>query len=276
MTRALILVLFATVAAAGDDVIPAATRLDHVGRGVAVIFSPDLTVPGNCDFYAALGFTCFAEADWAVVLEGIRKHGGIRTVVLETHGTNGNGLKLQRSYDAAAERSYISVGALQEKLEPAGVHYLILSACNSERLLRSSIYRQLDPHTKDKLFLPATRGIIGASSDWDAARSTVTVLIPQSSQVEMTVVGQIGELGRCTRDQVLAAAPNPPREFAISDLMMQILLRKAQLRSPSGVDEVSLSAKRSAARESETLLSELKRHLETLAVRYPPADARAR
>src|SRR5512134_2520137 len=83
------------------------------GRGVAIVFSPDLSVPGNCDFYSALGFACFEDTDWTRVLAAIRDHGEMRVVVLETHGTNGHGLKLQRSKDPQAERSYVSVAALQ-------------------------------------------------------------------------------------------------------------------------------------------------------------------
>ncbi|MGZ8832749.1 MAG: hypothetical protein ACXW19_06095 [Thermoanaerobaculia bacterium] len=36
-------------------------RLSEVGTGVAVVFSPDLSVKGNCHFYAALGFACFDD-----------------------------------------------------------------------------------------------------------------------------------------------------------------------------------------------------------------------
>src|SRR5690348_832250 len=82
--------------------------LTGLGTGVAVVFSPDLSVPGNCGFYRALGFACFDDADWTRVLAGIHEQNtqsperAIRTVILETHGTNGNGLKLQRSHDADA------------------------------------------------------------------------------------------------------------------------------------------------------------------------------
>ncbi|HET7710671.1 MAG TPA: hypothetical protein VFL80_01950, partial [Thermoanaerobaculia bacterium] len=49
-------------------------RLADLGRGVAVVFTPDLSVPGNCHFYRALGFACFDDADWTRVLDGIRLH----------------------------------------------------------------------------------------------------------------------------------------------------------------------------------------------------------
>ena len=80
----------------------------NTGRGVGVVFSPDLSVPGNCRFYESLGFACFQNADWNRVLTDIRIYNlfheddGIRTLILETHGTNGNGLKLQTSYIRSA------------------------------------------------------------------------------------------------------------------------------------------------------------------------------
>src|SRR5436305_1873818 len=78
-------------------------KIGDLGRGIGIVFSPDLSVRGNCRFYEAIGFTCFESTDWSRVLDGIRLHNvlypeqAIRTLILETHGTNGNGLKLQQS-----------------------------------------------------------------------------------------------------------------------------------------------------------------------------------
>src|SRR5207249_11788653 len=94
----------------------------------------------------------------------------------ETNGTNGNGLKLQSSYAHTAERSYIAAGALQERLEPEGIYYVIISACNSGRLLRPYIRNELDPYNGDRLFLPATCGIVSASEGFDGSRSAVTLV----------------------------------------------------------------------------------------------------
>src|SRR6266852_3278745 len=176
--------------------VPAA-KVGDIGRGVGVVFSPDLSVDDNCRFYEALGFACFQDADWNRVLENVHRYNElyperrIFTLVLETHGTNGNGLKLQGSYDPDAERSYVSAGALQQRLEPEGIYYVIISACNSGRLLRPSIYNQLDPNNGDKLFLPATKGIVNASPDFVASRSAVTIITPQSSHIETTLVGKV-------------------------------------------------------------------------------------
>src|SRR4051812_12054045 len=45
---------------------PAGTesRIDDIGRGVGVVFSPDLSVRNNCRFYEALGFACFQDPNW--------------------------------------------------------------------------------------------------------------------------------------------------------------------------------------------------------------------
>lgn len=228
-----------------------ADRLAELGHGVGIVFSPDLSVEGNCRFYQSLGFACFQDADWTRILDDIRTHNifhpenRIRTLVLETHGTNGNGLKLQRSYDPRADRSYISVGALQEHLEPDGVRYIIISACNSRRLLRSTIYRSLDPNPGDKLFLPPTCGIVNASADYDPTRSRIVVATPSASHIETTLVGNLRELAPVTRRVIeLAAKTNgirPPKQFAVSDLTMEMLLRDPRLELQTGesIDELS-------------------------------------
>jgi hypothetical protein len=246
-------------------------RLTEVGNGVAVVFSPDLSVPGNCRFYAALGFACFDDPNWSHVLDGIHawntKHASrsIRTVVLETHGTNGNGLKLQASHDVNDDRSYISVGGLEERLEVEGVRYILISACNSGRLLRPSIIKSLDRENGDKLFLPATCGIIDASDDWSPSQSGITVLTPASSHIEMTVVGSIKELSPRAR-RLLRASP-PIKEFAVSDLMMEMLTHSPnlQLRVGAGVD--ALSREENPEDASERLFAAFLRRLDQLARR---------
>jgi len=227
------------------------TKIREIGRGVGVVFSPDLSVSGNCRFYQALGFACFQDADWNHVLDQIHQNNDLHpdrriyTLVLETHGTNGNGLKLQNSYAPTSERSYISIGALQERLEPEGIYYVIVSACNSGRLLRPYIYNELDPYNGDRLFLPATCGIVNASSDFDPSRNAVTIITPLSSHIETTLVGSIRELAPAARNAILASARalnvKAPAQFAVSDLMVQMLTRDSDLELASGryVDELS-------------------------------------
>jgi hypothetical protein len=293
MVRRLILLalLISATAALADETTPILVarawpvdpyaRLSEIGRGVGIVFTPDLSVPGNCRFYESLGFACFEDADWTHVLDDIRLHNifhpdnRIRTLILETHGTNGNGLKVQRSYAPNADRSYISVGALQERLEPDGVRYIIISACNSGRLLRPSIYRSLDPNPGDKLFLPPTCGIVGATSGFDGARSRVTVVTPASSHIETSLAGRVRELAPVTRKLITDAAKargvRTPVQFAVSDMLMQMLLRDPHLSltTTGYVDELSKDI--SSASSSEGLYKSFVAYLNGMAAREMPA-----
>ncbi|HEX7153671.1 MAG TPA: hypothetical protein VF618_19435 [Thermoanaerobaculia bacterium] len=252
-------------------------EVGDIGEGIAVVFSPDLSVPGNCRFYTALGFACFENADWSEILRDIRTHNiahpssMIRTLILETHGTNGNGLKVQTGKNAKDPRSYISVGALQERVEPDGVRYIIISACNSGRLLRPQIYRKLDRNTGDKLFLPATRGIIDATASWDPARSRVTVLTPAESHIETTLVGHLRELAPSTRDAIAAVAEERgielPNQFAISDMLIRMLVREPDLELRTGAHVEEFSPKVDSQEESERRFRALIQHLEATARR---------
>lgn len=251
--------------------------LDGIGNGVGIVFSPDLSVPGNCRFYQALGFACFDSADWLEVLSAIHANNiddrgrRIRTLILETHGTNGEGLKLQTGKGAQDERSYISVGALQEWLEPVGVKYVIVSACNSGRLLRPEIYLKLNRNNGDKLFLPATRGIIDASDLFDPKRNDITVITPGASQIETTVVGRIGELAPATRKALEAAAKERgvalPGQFAVSEMFIKMLTRDPSLELRTGAWVEQLSKVQTSPQGSERIFGAFLSHLDAVAGR---------
>jgi len=260
------------------------TKIAETGRGVGIVFSPDLSVPGNCRFYQSLGFACFEDADWDAVLSGIRTYNilyperAIRTLILETHGTNGNGLKLQQSYDPAADRSYISVGALQERVEPDGVRYIVISACNSRRLLRPAIYRALDPYNGDKLFLPATLGIINASEDWDPERSRIVVATPATSHIEQTLAGTLRELSPTTRRALTVSARalgiEPPKQFAVSEMFMQMLLRDSTLELATNESIDQLSRDMTPESRGEKLFRSFVKYVDHLSAReYPKKKA---
>lgn len=284
-TLVLVLILAASAQAADRTEVllakawPAAkvAGLDELGTGIGVVFTPDLSVKDNCRFFEALGFACFESADWLEVLSDIHawntSHPGrrIRTLVLETHGTNGNGLKLQTGKKPEDERSYIAVAALQEMLEPAGVRYVILSACNSGRLLRPEIYRKLDPDNGDKLFLPATLGIIDATDDFDPKRTTITVITPATSHIETTLVGSLSELAPETREALAAAAKKRgielPKQFAVSEMLIQMLLRDPQLQLRTGAHVEELSKEQTTPETSERIFRAFVSHLDALAAR---------
>ena len=258
-----------------------AKKTSEIGRGIGVVFSPDLSVKDNCRFYQALGFACFQDADWSNILTGIHTYNllnpdrPISTLILETHGTNGNGLKVQESYEPAAARSYIAVGALQERLEADGIYYVIISACNSGRLLRPAIYNRLDPYCGDKLFLPATNGILDASAEFDPRLSAVMIIRPQSSHIETTLVGRVAELRPVTRRAVVAAAKarglTLPKEFAVSDMLVQMLTRDAGLVLVSGAYTDELSKDIRSEDTSEALFTRFLTHLNAVAAREQTA-----
>lgn len=259
----------------------ASHSVGDIGRGVGVVFSPDLSVPDNCRFYQSLGFACFQGADWNKVLDDVHRYNvlyperRVFTLVLETHGTNGNGLKLQTSYDAEADRSYIAAGALQQRLEPEGIYYVIVSACNSGRLLRPAIYNQLDPNNGDKLFLPATRGIVNASPDFVASRSAVMIITPQSSHIETTLVGNVLELSPAARRAIAESAKShgivQPKEFAVSDMMTAMLTRDPKLQISAGSYVEELSRATASVDRSEQLFRKFVRYVNAVAAKqYPP------
>jgi len=254
-----------------------AAKVSEIGRGIGVVFSPDLSVEGNCRFYQSLGFTCFQDADWFHVLDDVHRHNElyperrIYTLVMETHGTNGNGLKLQKSYNPLAERSYVSIGALQQQLEPDGIYYLVISACNSGRLLRPYIYNVLDPYNGDKLFLPATCGIVNADPDFDPSLSAVTIIRPESSHIETTLVGSVRELAPSVRRAIAASAAalhiKVPTQFAISDVMMRMIVRDHELKLVANTPVEELSPEIASQDVSERLFRRFKTYLGAVAAR---------
>lgn len=261
-----------------------AKKVSEIGRGIGVVFSPDLSVKDNCRFYEALGFACFQDADWANILTGVHTFNllnpdrRIGTLILETHGTNGNGLKVQAGYEPDAPRSYISVGALQQRLESDGIFYVVISACNSGRLLRPAIYNVLNPYCGDKLFLPPTNGIVNAAEDFDPRLSAVMLIRPQSSHIETTLVGTVAELRPATRRALAAAAKlrgiTLPKEFAVSDMLVQMLTRDPYLQLVTGAYTEDLSDEIRSQQTSEQLFTRFVKHLNSVAARERPAAAK--
>lgn len=281
-----LLLLSATASAEKTEVLLAkawpaapAASLEGIGNGVGIVFSPDLSVPGNCRFYTALGFACFDSADWLQILSDIHAHNiskprqKIKTLILETHGTNGNGLKVQTGKKETDDRSYISVGALQEWLEPVGLKHIIISACNSGRLMRPEIYLKLDRTTGDKLFLPATRGIIDATDSFDPKRNPVTVITPGASHIETTLVGSLRELAPSTREALERAAKardvKLPVQFAVSEMLIKMLLRDPQLELRTGAWVEEVSKVQTSAAASERIFTAFVAHLNFLAAKDP-------
>jgi hypothetical protein len=253
-------------------------RLSDIGRHKAVIFSPDFAQPGNREFYEKLGFLYIQDASWLKALNQIvarnywHPEDRIDTIIIETHGTNGNGLKLQTGPTLRAARSYISVGALQEKLEGLGVHLCVIGACNSGRLFRPEIYKTLDPHPGDPLFLPATLGIINASREFDPGKSKMVVVRRAESEIETTSDGDTSELSPIARS-VLGLRPRAPSgvarsvHFAVSNLLIQLLTHDPRLELTSNGFANEKSRNDLTEDESDELFQRLVAYIDDVATR---------
>ena len=256
------------VASAALAEVPAApSPLTAVGRGTAIVFSPDLSLENNCAFYERLGFVCYASPSWEEVVEDIERRNAaaspeeaISVVFLEAHGTQGNGLKLQTSSARNARRSYAAVGALRERLEAAGVRYCVIAACNSRRLLRPAIYDALD---RERLFLPATLGIMNAAGR-DTGDTRLRFLARADSYIEGVSVARTDELSQPTL-RALGLASDAPMTFVVSDMFVQLVTGdpSLDLRDATPVDR--LQRIRPADAVADVLFARFVDHLDRLA-----------
>jgi len=234
-----------------SDSSEAVARLKKLGERRAIVFSPDFAASGNRQFYEGLGFVYLENADWRWVLKEImrvnrsRTEGSILEIFFETHGSNGNGLKLQRSQLRSAPRSYISLGALQEHLGAAGVGRAILGACNTGRLYRPEIYRKLNMSVKDPTVLPATLGVINASPGFDPSKSSVELVRRTDSRLEQTSEGKYQEIPASVRRALGLPASTKP--FTVSNMFIQTIVKDDRLR----VTSTGYVRKISKATESE-------------------------
>jgi hypothetical protein len=255
-----LLIALATPAAAPSP-------LTAIGRGTAIIFSPDLSLDNNCAFYERLGFVCYASPSWEEVVGDIARRNvsalpndAISVVILEAHGTQGNGLKLQASSARKAGRSYASVGALRERLGAAGVRDVVLAACNSRRLLRPAIHDRLDP---ERLYLPATLGIMNATGG-DAGGAEVRFLARAESYIEGVSVGRTDELSPSTL-RALGLADAAPMTFVVSDIFVQLAIGdpSLDLREATPVDRLALVRPQDA--NADSLFARFVEHLDRVA-----------
>jgi hypothetical protein len=244
-------------------------RLEEIGRGKGVVFSPDFAGPGNRRFYERLGFAYFEGADWRDVLAQVRAYNGARpgrpieTLILEAHGTNGNGLKLQAGGGPRAARSYVSVGGLQQRLAGAGVRLCVIAACNSGRLFRPEIYYALDTRPGDPLFLPATRGVVNAAPGFRATESDVRVLYPATSHLEAANEVYVREFAPLTATLLEGDArasdgsvSRTGARFVVSDALIAMLLNDPRLGLTAGGYVAEKSGGAPSAAESERLVQQ--------------------
>ena len=242
-----------------------ASGLTAIGRGKGIVFSPDLSEPGNCDFFRALGFACFQDPDWHKVIKEIREFNEshpedrIETLLIESHGTNGDALKLQHGKDPTAPRSYIAPAALQEQLHGTGVRVCLLAACNAGRLFRQENYLTVRGDPDNHLFEPATLGMINASANFDSARNSVTVVRRVESHIEVINECRVSELSPGARAEVIKQSNGrlqPATEIAVPEMLIQLLLKDENLHLVAWGQEMEKSRDQTKDHYREHLISQ--------------------
>jgi len=260
---------------AQPDRLESAARLKKLGERRAIVFSPDFAASGNRQLYEGLGFVYLESADWRWVLKeimrvnGSRIEGSIREIFFETHGSNGNGLKLQRSQLRSAPRSYISLGALQEHLSAAGVERAILGACNTGRLYRPEIYKRLDMSVKDPTVLPATLGVVNASPKFDPSRSHVELIRRTDSRLEQTSEGKYQELPASVRRALDLPASTKP--FTVSNMFIQTIVKDDRLQVTSRGFVRKISKDTESEPDNEAIFQSFLKFLDDIASDRPPS-----
>jgi hypothetical protein len=260
---------------AQPDRLESAARLKKLGERRAIVFSPDFAASGNRQLYEGLGFVYLESADWRWVLKEImrvnrsRTDGSIREIFFETHGSNGNGLKLQQSQLRLAPRSYISLGALQEHLAAAGVDRAILGACNTGRLYRPEIYRKLDMSVKDPTVLPATLGVVNASPKFNPSTSPVELIRRTDSRLEQTSEGQYRELPASVRRALDLPASTKP--YTVSNMFIQTIMKDDRLQVTSRGYVRKISKDTESEPDNEAIFQSFLKFLDDIASDRPPS-----
>ena len=238
--------------------------LDEIGSGKGIVFSPDLSEPGNREFYRALGFAYFEDPDWHVVMEEVRKYNNthprnrIETLLILSHGTNGDALKLQKGSQPDAPRSYIAPAALQENLEGTGIRFCLLAACNAGRLFRPENYRTVRADPGNPLFEAPTLGIINASRDFNPAKSSITMARRAESHLEVINECSLSELSPGAVAELTEDSNSdlkPSSRIAVPEMLIQLLLKDDELRLVLWGSEIEKSRAETTNKIRESLIN---------------------
>jgi len=253
-----------------------AAALCDIGRGKGIVFSPDLSEPGNREFFRALGFAYFEDPDWRNVLSQLKAYNQnhpenpVEVLLVQSHGTNGDALKLQNGNQPDALRSYISAGALLENLEGSGVHTCLLAACNAGRLFRPENYHTVRAGEGNKLFEPATLGIINASSNFDSSQSGVTAARRAESHIELINECHVSEFSMAARTALIEgsnARLKTTTRIAVPEMLIQLLLQDERLHLVSEGFEVERSQAETNDNYRERLISRFLGFVNTVAAK---------
>jgi len=267
---------------AGWPVTRKTDALCELGRGKAIVFSPDLSEPGNREFFRALGFAYFEDADWRKVIAQIKSFNHdhpaakIEVVLVQSHGTNGDALKLQAGSQPDNDRSYISIGGLLENLEGSGVRACLLAACNSGRLFRPENIQEVKPVEGNHLFEPATLGIVNASPSFDLSQSTINIGRRAESHIEIINECRISEFSPAVRSDLALVSNGRLKgttKIAVPEMLIQLLTNDQRLNLVSGGYDVIKSSAETNDNYREQLINRFLRLVNSVGERGNRADS---
>lgn len=253
------------------------SALRSIGRGKGIIFSPDLSEPGNRAFYAALGFAYFEGPDWHAILEQLRTYNRshpdnqVEVLLVQSHGTNGDALKLQNNSQPDAPRSYISPGGLLERLQGSGVRACLLAACNAGRLFRPESYHSVRAGPGNRLFEPATLGVIDSSANFDPAQTNITIARRAESHIEVINECRLSEFSAVTRGALLDPSSqgdlNAATRIAVPEMLIQLLLSDERLHLVADGFEMEKSKTETDDNYREHLIRRFLRFVDSLPIK---------
>lgn len=254
--------------------------LRDLGRGKGIVFSPDLSEPGNREFFGALGFAYFEDADWHVVLDQLHSYNRshpenpVEVLFIQSHGTNGDALKLQNGNQPDLPRSYVSPAGLLERLAGTGVRKVLLAACNAGRLFRPENYHTVTAEEGNRLFEPATLGVINASKDFDPLQSDITIARRAESHLEVINECHLSEFSPMTRStlQSVRGGLNAKTRIAVPEMLIQLVLNDHQLHLVSEGFEMQKSGAETNDNYREHLISRFLLYINTVAAKAQPTS----
>jgi len=136
---------------------------------------------------------------------------------------------------------------LQQRLEPEGIYYVIISACNFGRLLRPSIYNQLDPTMATNSSCRQRKGSATLRRLQYASRSAVMIINAGIESHRDDAGRQINELSAAARRAITVSSRAlgiTPQRIRRLDMMVAMLTRDPHFQITSAHTSTSSPATR--------------------------------
>jgi hypothetical protein len=198
----------------------------------------------------------------------------VEVLFIQSHGTNGDALKLQNGNQPDLPRSYVSPAGLLEGLAGTGVRTVLLGACNAGRLFRPENYHTVTAEEGNRLFEPATLGVINASKDFDPLQSDITIARRAESHLEVVNECHLSEFSPMTRSalQSISGGLNAKTRIAVPEMLIQLVLKDQQLHLVSEGFEIEKSRAETDDNCRERLISRFLLYINTAAAKVQPTS----